>query len=160
MGSVIIQTKPYKPDHFQRLEIEATRVYRLWYPRPKPSDSVSENPVLAERVFQLLEEGYTVAELNSWFRLKKNLRGRTRSNSANVIWEDIKACYNYRCAYCGEKTDLTKDHLSPVSRGGKDAMYNIVPACTKCNSSKKDRNVLDWNRFHRVQLHLLGFESS
>lgn len=45
-----------------------------------------------------------------------------------------------RCAYCfvaGVK--LTRDHVRPVSKGGSDSFDNVVPACSKCNSTKKDR---------------------
>jgi 5-methylcytosine-specific restriction endonuclease McrA len=51
------------------------------------------------------------------------------------------------CHYCGitteavwvDKTDphhLEKDHLIPVSRGGSDAIDNIVVSCGGCNSEK------------------------
>jgi 5-methylcytosine-specific restriction endonuclease McrA len=37
---------------------------------------------------------------------------------------------------------LTQEHVIPVSRGGGTTAENIVPACGKCNSSKKDRGIL------------------
>ena len=36
------------------------------------------------------------------------------------------------------------DHVVPVSQGGPSTAGNIVPACQKCNSSKKDADVNDW----------------
>lgn len=42
------------------------------------------------------------------------------------------------CAYCG-KHATTIDHLVPKSRGGAMAWLNLVAACTRCNSHKKNR---------------------
>lgn len=33
------------------------------------------------------------------------------------------------------------DHLTPVSRGGTDEEENLVTACRRCNSLKKDRTL-------------------
>ena len=44
------------------------------------------------------------------------------------------------CHYCGKKfpaSELTMDHLVPLSRGGRSTKGNIVPCCKACNNSKK-----------------------
>jgi 5-methylcytosine-specific restriction endonuclease McrA len=44
--------------------------------------------------------------------------------------------------YCGNQfmdKDLTRDHVIPQSRGGKDAWSNVVTACKRCNNRKADR---------------------
>lgn len=49
---------------------------------------------------------------------------------------------NYRCMYCGfdyPYSELTRDHIFPRSRGGKDVWENVVAACKRCNHSKADR---------------------
>jgi hypothetical protein len=46
------------------------------------------------------------------------------------------------CAYCGHefKTDkLTRDHIIPRSRKGKDIWTNVVTACGSCNRHKDAR---------------------
>lgn len=146
--------------HFFNKQKEATYIYKLWYPRPRPSDNPRDNPKIKDRVSKLLDYGYKPEELELWFRLNdKNLRRATNTEEANIIWEDIKAIYHQCCAYCGAKTkSLTKDHVDPVSKGGKDRMYNIVPACKHCNSSKNAKHLEDWGKFKMLQLHLLGFQ--
>ena len=45
------------------------------------------------------------------------------------------------CAYCGELFPndlLTRDHIHPVSRAGKDIWNNVVAACSSCNRIKDD----------------------
>lgn len=46
------------------------------------------------------------------------------------------------CAYCGgvfSSARLTRDHITPFSRGGRDAWMNVVTACRSCNERKSDR---------------------
>ena len=45
------------------------------------------------------------------------------------------------CMYCGERfarSQLSRDHLFPVSKGGKDCWENVVSACRPCNHRKGD----------------------
>lgn len=46
------------------------------------------------------------------------------------------------CMYCGEaprEPDLTRDHIVPRSRGGRDIWTNVVTACRRCNQRKGNR---------------------
>ena len=43
------------------------------------------------------------------------------------------------CLYCGKEYGeamLTRDHIVPTSRGGKDSWENVVAACRRCNQHK------------------------
>jgi len=42
----------------------------------------------------------------------------------------------FQCQYCGEKEDLTFDHVVPRSRGGRTTWENVVTACAACNLMK------------------------
>ena len=49
---------------------------------------------------------------------------------------------NYLCLYCGQKfraTGLTRDHIIPRSKGGKNIWTNCATACTRCNCFKADK---------------------
>lgn len=46
------------------------------------------------------------------------------------------------CLYCGQtwpRHILTRDHVMPVSRGGRDEWENVVTACIGCNTKKSNR---------------------
>lgn len=48
----------------------------------------------------------------------------------------------HMCAYCGQvfaREFLTRDHIQPLSRKGKDEWTNVVAACGRCNSHKAAR---------------------
>ncbi|MCL4544547.1 MAG: HNH endonuclease [Chloroflexi bacterium] len=44
------------------------------------------------------------------------------------------------CQYCGGTSDLTIDHVQPLSRGGASSWANCVAACGPCNRRKADRS--------------------
>jgi 5-methylcytosine-specific restriction endonuclease McrA len=47
------------------------------------------------------------------------------------------------CAYCGKRfliRDLSRDHVVPVSRGGRDSWTNTVTSCRSCNTRKGGRS--------------------
>ena len=52
-----------------------------------------------------------------------------------------------RCLYCGRTEAearragwrLTRDHVVPLSRGGRDEWRNVATACEECNCRKADR---------------------
>jgi 5-methylcytosine-specific restriction endonuclease McrA len=56
-------------------------------------------------------------------------------------WKDLLEVYGGRCARCGRKEDLTKDHIIPISRGGSSNIDNIQPLCRSCNSSKSTKSI-------------------
>jgi 5-methylcytosine-specific restriction endonuclease McrA len=48
----------------------------------------------------------------------------------------------HMCMYCGLQMpdgQLTRDHVKPLSRGGRDRWSNVVSACKSCNTRKGNR---------------------
>ncbi|NND45552.1 MAG: HNH endonuclease [Xanthomonadales bacterium] len=46
------------------------------------------------------------------------------------------------CLYCGQQFPnfmLSRDHVNPLSQGGKDHWANVVTACKRCNNHKAGR---------------------
>lgn len=96
-----------------------------------------------------------VARSLAWARAHPDKRqvisSRYRANKATAPfndftsdqWSEMKAAYDYRCAYCERQmARLTQDHIIPLSKGGPHTASNIVPACRRCNSKKGARGVL------------------
>lgn len=51
------------------------------------------------------------------------------------------------CLYCGDRfstSDLTRDHVLPLSRGGSDSWKNVVTACYRCNNQKGNKVPEEW----------------
>jgi len=63
-------------------------------------------------------------------------------------WTYLKETFNNKCAYCGEASDLAQDHFVPLSKGGPYTIENIIPACKRCNSSKRNSDFSEWYKHH------------
>jgi 5-methylcytosine-specific restriction endonuclease McrA len=78
---------------------------------------------------------------------------------------DALSSFDKKCPYCGKdqyrigiRDRIEIDHFMPVSRGGQDVPWNILPVCKACNRKKKDRlaiDFLDAMTFHRCNEYLL-----
>ena len=67
--------------------------------------------------------------------------GRRRQSFALPTHRNIWVREGGRCAYCGCQISLrqvTKEHVHPRSKGGKDTLLNVVAACEACNARKAD----------------------
>lgn len=76
------------------------------------------------------------------------VRNKTKVNhkppaltNTNLFRRDL-----HTCAYCGRihrEEKLTRDHIHPVSKGGKNTWMNTVAACKACNNYKGNRLLAD-----------------
>jgi 5-methylcytosine-specific restriction endonuclease McrA len=69
-------------------------------------------------------------------------RRRSLNRRAVFIRDD------HTCQYCGAPAD-SLDHVIPRSRGGEHSWENVVAACSRCNTHKRDRLL------HETSMHLL-----
>ena len=71
------------------------------------------------------------------------IQGRiTRNFSPPLCNRTLFRRDDHRCLYCGDqfsRSDLTRDHVLPTSRGGTDRWQNVVAACKRCNWQKDNR---------------------
>lgn len=78
------------------------------------------------------------------FRYVNARRARLVGASAKPLPKRIlRRLRSARCAYCGGPGG-TVDHVVPLNRGGQHAEGNLVPACRSCNSSKRDKLLIEW----------------
>ena len=75
-------------------------------------------------------------KLPSVIALKSYIRPQSNPNFTrfNVFLRD-----KFTCQYCGDKKDLTFDHLLPKSKGGVTNWENVVTSCSVCNIKKGGR---------------------
>lgn len=76
------------------------------------------------------------------------VNARRRGLDLVPLWwrEEAFEEYGGLCAYGCGRVAAALDHVWPVARGGKSRPDNLVPACTSCNSSKKDNDPDPWIR--------------
>lgn len=59
-------------------------------------------------------------------------------------FEKLLRQYDGKCAYCGENEATDREHVIPLSRGGSNYIGNILPVCRSCNTSKKEKLLVEW----------------
>ena len=82
----------------------------------------------------------------------ESIAGKRMSRIPTLTNRELFARDRFTCAYCGKEFSemkLTRDHIVPISRGGKDGWMNVVTACERDNH-KKDNHLL-----HEVGMELL-----
>lgn len=53
---------------------------------------------------------------------------------------------SFKCQYCGRcapEVILQVDHITPVAKGGKNEIINLITSCFDCNNGKSDRELSD-----------------
>ncbi len=85
----------------------------------------------------------SIVEINSIIAVKRSTPGK---HSKRVIPpltnRELFLRDAFLCMYCGHKysdASLTRDHIIPISKGGRDRWSNVVTACRYCNTRKGDR---------------------
>lgn len=82
-----------------------------------------------------LPEGVVVVRLLRTIHVPRRM---LRPNRRNLLLRDDHACQY--CGFVGPASELTIDHVVPVSRGGAPSTWeNQVVACKKCNWRKANR---------------------
>lgn len=81
-------------------------------------------------------------KLPSVIRLLRYVRIKKRFDYVPFSRANIYARDGYTCQYCAHSlptTELTFDHVVPVSQGGRKDWENIVTCCVSCNRRKGGR---------------------
>ncbi len=77
-------------------------------------------------------------------RLFKGLSSGTMQIHSLFDDEKAKIENGAKCVYCGGTSSLSIDHILPRHSDGSDSSDNLVCCCKACNSSKGDRNLVEW----------------
>ncbi len=87
----------------------------------------------------------SVVEVNSIIATEGTTPGLERKrdryvpplNNKTLFRRDANVCLY--CALQFRTSDLTRDHITPLSRGGSDVWTNVATACRRCNNHKGGR---------------------
>ncbi|MCU4744788.1 HNH endonuclease [Natrialbaceae archaeon A-CW2] len=149
-------------DLWEEVQDTELKVYSYPAPRMKSVTSVVPKTIKTHRELicyqsaRLVHLSVTIDPTNSfaenlmWGNYDKRLSGDIELSS---ILKENK--YQMKeniglCMYCGKESKTTFDHVIPMDNGGDSEMGNMVPVCPSCNSSKSNKNVIDWHKKHDI----------
>jgi 5-methylcytosine-specific restriction endonuclease McrA len=108
---------------------------------------VEEHPHILIRSPSVTIRAPTMVALKTFVRGRKIFRAPAALTQKNLFARD-----NYTCQYCNRHKSelrhsefLTRDHIHPQTRGGKDTWENLVTACSTCNNKKADYDLSQTN---------------
>jgi 5-methylcytosine-specific restriction endonuclease McrA len=84
----------------------------------------------------------SIIRLHPIIAARGHARPGTRPPSPTLTNTALFSRDSHLCMYCGNefsRPHLTRDHVVPISRGGRDIWENVVTACFHCNSRKGGR---------------------
>ena len=86
------------------------------------------------------------------FNCQQRRRAKEERQGSGITkdqWLEMMKFFDFRCAYSGETlTDKTRsiDHIVPLNSNGDNMIWNCVPMTRSLNSSKNDKDMLEWYR--------------
>ncbi|MBF0336413.1 MAG: HNH endonuclease [Nitrospirae bacterium] len=78
----------------------------------------------------------------------KQHRAKARQLRKTTWWR--RKCQRGICHYCNgtfRPSDITMDHIIPLSQGGTSIKSNIVAACKSCNTKKQHSLPWQWTSY-------------
>ena len=80
--------------------------------------------------------------------IKRRAKERELGNGITADqWLECMSFFDWKCAYSGEtltKETRSLDHIIPLNKGGANEIWNVVPMFRSFNSSKYDRDMIEW----------------
>ncbi|WP_395792134.1 HNH endonuclease [Aquimonas sp.] len=92
--------------------------------------------------FNRLRDAQSIIELHPIVAARGHARPHSIDPSPALNNTALFARDRHLCLYCGghfNRYALTRDHVVPTSRGGRDIWTNVVSACLPCNLKKGSR---------------------
>lgn len=96
---------------------------------------------------------FFIYHFNSKYKAGAKLRNKKLNHFLRPYWIWLCRFLDYKCLLCGRKfdiSDLTVDHIIPLSKGGKHEWRNIQPLCKSCNS-KKHNKIINFPELNKAQ---------
>ena len=97
---------------------------------------LKERAELVERSRSLLRSERSSVARPVVVRLVNYVKVPRDTSRRKITRRAVFARDGWACQYCGNRSNLTVDHVIPRSRGGESTWENIVASCAPCNRRK------------------------
>ena len=81
-------------------------------------------------------------------RARRRIKEQSQGNGiTKEQWIECMSFFEFKCAYSGKtlsKETRSLDHIKPISKGGENEIWNLVPMYKIYNSSKRTQDLLTW----------------
>ena len=133
----------------QKNKSKANKVRKIWVDKNRDKVNAQKrqwNAANKNKVRQINQNSYAKNRELFIQNAQKRYAKLKGVEQKKITIKEIKKLYSLPCIYCGSTIKIEIDHIIPVSRGGRNALGNLAPACLKCNRSKSDLFVMEWKK--------------
>lgn len=137
------------------LQVDASGFPQKWIDTEVATTIIAQDQMLWSigPIVQTLRGGYSnIFQKRSKVDVPAIIATKSSIGSRFVYSEPRMTNFNYKlferdrhiCVYCGETfnhKELTREHILPISRGGKNNWMNVAACCKKCNWGKGNKTV-------------------
>jgi 5-methylcytosine-specific restriction endonuclease McrA len=149
---ICLNNKRYRQNHLieirekdklrsEKRRNEETRIN--WLKEYNTREDVKQKMKLHRRKYKHSNRGKLARAMDNW---QKATRNKKLIIPMLITIDDLERIQEQypSCVYCNSKEKLTFDHIIAISKQGKHIKENIVTCCLQCNSSKGQRNLMNW----------------
>ena len=123
---------------------------KAWKQSPKGKASIkrcnqSEKGKARKKRYEQTEKAH-ITKFNN--ECKRRAKEQSQGNGITVEqWQECMQFFGWKCAYSGKplkKDNRSLDHITPLNLGGENEIWNLVPMYRNYNSSKQDKEMIEW----------------
>jgi 5-methylcytosine-specific restriction endonuclease McrA len=89
------------------------------------------------------------------FRTVREFNSKSEQNAKrNFTFNQLEAIkiHGYMCHYCRSTMNIVLDHKVPKCDGGNNDVDNLLPCCSGCNSSKRNKSYDEFIEWREAEL--------
>ena len=141
--------KKYKEEHKEEIK----ECKKQWYEKHREERSNYKKQWYEDNKKEVSEYNKQYYKENPHISFNNTQKRRLREeNQGEGItkeqWLEMMEFFDWKCAYSGEyigrKENRSIDHIIPLSLGGENEIWNLVPMLRNLNSSKNNKNMIEW----------------
>lgn len=146
--------KQYHKQYYEDNKDKKSEYHKQWYENNKDKVAEYQKQYREDNKNKIAkrDKQYRVTPQGQVSTFNRHYRRRTKEqNQGNGItseqWLECMKFFGFRCAYSGQvlsKDTRSLDHVKPLNQGGKHEIWNVVPMDRGLNSSKNDKDLLEW----------------
>ena len=124
------------------------KVLARYWKNPEPKREYSRNKYRENPPKEYIKQWRrnNPEKLRTYERNRKSLKKHNGGKVTEKQWRSVLEKYGNKCLYPNcENTDITQDHVIPLSRGGMHSVDNLQPLCKKHNF-EKHTNTVDYRK--------------
>lgn len=140
------------PERYRRAESRRSNTKRRKTWRKQYNKEYYKKNKEALKAYQVQYRKANPGKVRKYWRDAKKRKRGADGELTEKQWNQLVSfyCPDDKCLSCGKQygkkgtNKLTIDHIVPLNKGGTHWPNNIQPLCSSCNSSKKDKKIVDY----------------